>query len=122
MKSNMNKYLISIVLLTSMAALGQATSPVPLKGTVVTPKDSTASLKLELNRSRFASAVSSFQAQQEKAYYEQLKPLLDGLNGEEQTLEQQVRTDNGWDASYQFDNVTGQWKKVEKDISKTDKK
>ncbi|MDE2106976.1 MAG: hypothetical protein KGL39_57745 [Patescibacteria group bacterium] len=118
----MKLLLSSTLFLFSLAAFGQAPSPRPLQGTTVTPKETTSSLKLELNRSRYASAVTAFQEKQQQAFYQQLKPVLDQLDSEEQTIEQQVRTDNGWDASYQFDNVTGQWKKVEKDISKTDKK
>lgn len=117
----MRKYLLSVVLLASVTAFSQTTPPAPLKGAVVSPKESTSSLKLELNRSRYLSAVNAFQEKQQQAFYLQLKPILDSLDSEEKILIQQVRTDNGWNDSYQFDNVSGQWKKVD-NSEKTNKK
>jgi hypothetical protein len=110
------KLLISSTLfLFSLAVFGQTPQPpTPAKTTVVTPKETNASLKLSLNRSQYSSVILQYQAQEQQEYYNKIKPVLDGLDAQEQDFIKQVRADNNWDDSYTFDNKTGQWEKTEK--------
>lgn len=100
-----------VLLATPVFAQTTPTTPATAAPSVknVLPKESLATVKLQLNRSQYSATQSAFQNKIQADYFSNVKPVLDGLDAEEKGLEDQIKKDNGWDDSYIFNKQTNAW-------------
>lgn len=108
----MKAVLLAFSLLAGTTLFAQ-TTPTPATATstvkTVTPKESISTLKLQLNRSQYSATSSAFQNKIQSDYFNNVKPVLEGLDAEEGSLEAQIKKENSWDDSYTYNKQTNTW-------------
>jgi len=110
------KTLFTLALLTA-SAFAQAPQPV----NTVVPKESTTTVKLQLNRSQYTTVQNQFNIKVQQDYFTNVKPVLDNFDREAQALIEQIKKDNGWDETYKFDAQSNTWS-IQKTEKNTDSK